>query len=71
MVNGSKYTTKKPCMIYLLKTKERQKEGTIEIEDTQRLVTQRLKCSELYCIWWQVEVGKNRRRLSLFDAMLY
>jgi hypothetical protein len=45
MVNGSKYTTKKPCMIYLSKTKERQKEGAIEIEDTQRLVTQRLKCS--------------------------
>jgi len=28
----------------LSKTKEREKEGAIEIEDTQRLVTQRLKC---------------------------
>ena len=43
----------------LSKTKEREKEGAIEIEDNQRLVTQRLKCSELYCIWWQVEVGKK------------
>jgi hypothetical protein len=29
----------------LSKTKEMEKEGAIEIEDIQRLVTQRLKCS--------------------------
>jgi hypothetical protein len=29
----------------LSKIKEMEKEGAIEIEDTQRLVTQRLKCS--------------------------
>jgi hypothetical protein len=43
----------------------------MHIEDTQRLVTERLKCSELYCSWWQVQAGKNRRSLSLFEAMLY
>jgi hypothetical protein len=35
----------------LLQTKQRQKEEAMHIEDTQRLVTERLKCSKLYCIW--------------------
>jgi len=34
----------------LLKIKERQKEEALHIEDTQRLVIERLKCSKLYCI---------------------
>jgi hypothetical protein len=35
----------------LLKIKERQNEEAMYMEDTQhRLVTERLKCSKLYCI---------------------
>jgi hypothetical protein len=43
-----------------LRVKEREKRvGSAHIEDTQRLVTERLKCSELYCSWWQVQAGKK------------
>jgi hypothetical protein len=34
----------------LLKIKQRQKEEAMYMEDTQRLVTEGLKCSRLYCI---------------------
>jgi len=35
-----------------LKAKEKEKQQeAIHIEYTQRLVTERLKCSALYCIW--------------------
>lgn len=55
----------------LLKVKRRQKEEAMHKEDTQRLVTERLKYSELYCSWWQVQAGKNRSSLPLLEAMLY
>ena len=43
-----------------LRVKEREKRvGSAHIEDTQRLVTERLKCSELCCSWWQVQAGKK------------
>jgi hypothetical protein len=51
----------------LLKIKKRQKEEAMYMERTQtkRLVTEeRLKCSRLYCIWWQAE-DKNYRSCSL------
>jgi hypothetical protein len=35
----------------LLQVKKRQKEEAMQMEDTERLVTERLKCSRLYCIW--------------------
>jgi methyl coenzyme M reductase beta subunit len=44
----------------LLQIKQRQKEEAMHIEDTQRLVAERLKCSRLYCIWRWRESKKNR-----------
>jgi hypothetical protein len=38
----------------LLQVKQRQKEEALHIDDTQRLVTERLKCSKLYCFWFVV-----------------
>jgi hypothetical protein len=36
----------------LLKRKEREKQKeAMYMEDTQRLVTKKLKCSRFYCIW--------------------
>jgi hypothetical protein len=38
-----------------LQVKERQNEEATHIEDTERLVTERLKCSRLYSSTWYIE----------------
>jgi hypothetical protein len=42
----------------LLKSKEKEKEEAIHIEETQRLVTERQRCSRLYFIWQQAGEGR-------------
>jgi hypothetical protein len=51
-----------------LKAKEREEQQVIHIEDTQRLVTERLKCSALYCIWWRGAKEDKIPLLFLRDA---
>jgi hypothetical protein len=36
----------------LLEGKQIQKEEVRDVEDTERLIRERLRCSRLYCIWW-------------------
>jgi hypothetical protein len=38
----------------LLQVKQRQKEEALHIDDTQRLVTERLKCSRLYFVFGSI-----------------